>query len=263
MKDCLLRLLQHPLTRGMDVDDPQTTNQRRIIIESKPFLKKIYQEWYRRIEEHIPSGEGYVVELGSGAGFMKECIPEVITTDVLAVEGVDWQLSPGGQLPVPDQSLRAIVMTDVLHHINEPRRFFTEAKRVVRPGGAIIMVEPWVTTWSSYIYRQLHSEPFLPEAKEWGFPCQGPLSGANGALPWILFHRDRDRFEREFPEWKIMNIEPMMPFVYLLSGGVSMRSFAPAWLYEFFRTCERGLAHLKCRPAMFAVCTLSRTMSVS
>jgi SAM-dependent methyltransferase len=247
----------------MDVDDPQTTDRRRIIIHSKPFLKEIYREWYRSIKGRIPSGEGLVVELGSGAGFMKECIPEVITADVLAVDGVDLQLPPDGRLPFSDNSLRAIVMTDVLHHISEPRKFFNEAKRVVRPGGAMVMVEPWVTIWSSFIYRHLHSEPFLPEAKEWEFPSQGPLSGANGALPWILFHRDRDRFEREFPEWKISNIEPLMPFVYLLSGGVSMRSLAPAWLYGFFRTCERGLAHLSFRSAMFAVYTLSRTPSVS
>ena len=261
MKDTLLRLLQHPLTRGMDVDDPQTTDRRRIIINSKPFLKEIYREWYRCIKDQIPSGEGLVVELGSGAGFMKECIPEVITTDVLAVDGVDRQLPLDGRLPFSDHSLRAIVMTDVLHHINEPRKFFNEAKRVVRPGGVLVMVEPWVTNWSSFIDRHLYSEPFLPEAKKWEFPRQGPLSGANGALPWIIFHRDRDRFEREFPEWKINNVEPMMPFVYLLSGGVSMRSFAPVWLYEFFRACERGLAHFKFRPAMFAIFTLFRTTS--
>jgi hypothetical protein len=70
MKDALLRLLQHPLTRGMDVDDPQTTDRRRIIINSKPFLKEIYREWYRCIKDQIPSGEGLVVELGSWDGFI-------------------------------------------------------------------------------------------------------------------------------------------------------------------------------------------------
>ncbi len=258
MKGRLYRLLQHPLTRGMDVDDPQTTIQRRAIIRSKPFLEKIYREWYRLIREHIPPGGGGVVELGSGAGFIKECIPGVITTDVLDIEGLDWKLPTDGKLPVSDQSLRAIVMTDVLHHINDPRQFLAEAGRVVRPGGAIIMVEPWVTPWSAFVYRNLHPEPFHPEAEEWEFPIQGPLSGANGALPWIMFKRDRDRFEAEFPDWIITVVEPIMPFVYLLSGGVSMRSFAPGWLYGVCRTLERGMGRIHCNPAMFALCKLSR-----
>jgi hypothetical protein len=42
-----------------------------------------------------------------------------------------------------------------------------------------------------------------PDAADWSFPAVGPLSGANGALPWILFERDRARFEREFPQWVI------------------------------------------------------------
>lgn len=258
MKNFLIHLLQHPQTKGMDVDDPQTTNRRRSIIQSKAFLKKIYQEWYQHIRENIPAGEGSVVELGSGAGFMKECIPEVITTDVLDIEGVDLKLAEDGILPVSNQSVRAIVMTDVLHHINDPRQFFREAGRVVRPGGAVIMVEPWVTPWSSLIYKRLHSEPFDPKAEEWEFPRQGPLSGANGALPWIIFERDRNRFEFEFPEWNISNIEPIMPFAYLLSGGVSMISLVPGFLYGPCRAFERGLGRFNFNPAMFALCILTR-----
>ena len=37
-----------------------------------------------------------------------------------------------------------------------------------------------------------------------------------------MFVRDRERFAREFPEWQVRVIEPMMPFRYVLSGGVSL-----------------------------------------
>jgi SAM-dependent methyltransferase len=258
MKEYIHRFLQHPLTRGMDVDDPYTTHMRRDIIRSKPFLTKLYQEWYNVIRQQIPNCGGQVVELGSGAGFMKECIPEVITTDVLNITGVDRQLSDSGELPFFDRSLSAIVMTDVLHHISTPRLFFTEAARVVKTGGSIIMIEPWVTPWSILVYKNLHSEPFRPEAAEWEFPSNGPLSGANGALPWIMFERDQVRFEKEFPEWKVTGIETMMPFTYLLSGGVSMRTLVPGCLYGLCRAVERGLGFLNAKIAMFALCTLVR-----
>jgi hypothetical protein len=57
--------LAHPLTRGMDIDDPRTTQLRKEIIRSKPFLRSIYQEWYRDIVAALPSGNDPVLELGS------------------------------------------------------------------------------------------------------------------------------------------------------------------------------------------------------
>lgn len=258
MKEILFRYLQHPLTRGMDVDDPRTSQLRRTIIRCKPFLSQIYEEWYQKIRDNVPKGNGVVVELGSGGGFLKEWIPEAITTDVLPITGVDKVLPKNGLLPFLESTVRAIVMTDVLHHIHEPRRFFTEATRVVRPGGAIVMIEPWVTPWSRLVFRCLHPEPFRPESTDWEFPNEGPLSGANGALPWILFHRDRCRFQQEFPDWIIATIEPLMPFVYLLSGGVSMRSFLPGRFYALCRTIERNLRSINEKVAMFAMCKLVR-----
>src|SRR4029453_1570325 len=112
--------------------------------------------------------------------------------------GVDVILD-GQALPFGDASLRAIVLTDVLHHLPRVRSFFHEAQRSLRPGGIVAMVESWVTTWSRLVYKRLHHEPFRPETNEWEFPQAGPLSSANGALPWVVFERDRDRFEREFP----------------------------------------------------------------
>jgi SAM-dependent methyltransferase len=148
-------------------------------------------------------------------------------------------------LPLENQSLRGIVMCDVLHHIPHPRRFFSEATRCVRRGGVITMIEPWVTPWSRIVYRYLHHEPFSPDAVEWDIPGSGPLSGANGALPWILFRRDRLQFEREFPQWEIHRIEPFMPLRYLLSGGVSKRGMMPGFTFPLWRALEypfRGAA---------------------
>ncbi len=258
MRDRLMRWLQHPLTAGMHVDDPRTTERRRSIIRSKAFLSRLYDDWYELIRRSIPGGDGLVIELGSGAGFMKERIPGVIATDVLDVAGVDRVLPADGAWPFADGSLRAVLMTDVLHHIGDPRAFFREATRTVRPGGAVVMIEPWVTPWSSFVYRRLHAEPFRPEADRWEFPSSGPLSGANGALPWIIFQRDRRMFEREFPAWSLAALEPLMPFSYLLSGGVSMRSFVPGWAYGPCRAVEHLFESGGGRGAMFALIKLVR-----
>jgi SAM-dependent methyltransferase len=161
-------------------------------------------------------------------------------------------------MPLRDGGLRAIVMTNVLHHLARPRRFFAEAGRCVRPGGAMILIEPWVTTWGKWVYTHLHHEPFVPDAPSWEFPPSGPLSGANGALPWILFARDRDRFERDFPMWEVRAIRPLMPFRYLVSGGVSLRSLVPAWSFGAWRALEQCLRPWSHRWGMFAHIVLGR-----
>jgi SAM-dependent methyltransferase len=243
--------LAHPLTRGCDVDDPQTTSLRRRIIKEKIFLRRIYEEWYASVITDLPRGSEPVLELGSGAGFMNDFIPGLITSEVFVCPNIAVVLD-AMNLPFADNSLRAVVMTDVLHHIPDVRRFFNEATRCVRAGGAIIMIEPWVTSWSRLIYSRFHHEPFEPQARQWDFPTTGPLSGANGALPWILFVRDREPFGHDFPEWEIKSIKPMMPFRYLVSGGFSMRSLVPNWSFGVWHFLEKLLAPGMDFWAMFA-----------
>ncbi len=250
-------ILAHPLTKGLEIDDPHTTELRRRIIHEKEFLRRIYVEWYRAIASAIPTGEGDVLELGSGAGFLQNFIPGLITSEVFKCSNASIVLD-GCFLPFSNGVLKAIVMTDVFHHISQPREFLKEATRCVGEGGVLVMIEPWVTPWSQWVYQKLHHEPFRPHAKVWEFSRSGPLSGANGALPWIIFKRDRSLFEQEFPGWKIQMIKLGMPFRYLVSGGVSLRSLMPGWAFVFWHTLEKALRPWMQNLAMFAQIVLQR-----
>jgi SAM-dependent methyltransferase len=249
--------LEHPLTRGIDIDDPATTWMRREIVRQKPFLRRIYEEWYTLLAAAVPAAPAPAVELGAGAGFLEQYVPRLITSEIFRCPNITMVLDAQA-LPFADRSLRAIVMTDVLHHLPDVARFFAAAERCVQPGGVIAMIEPWVTPWARRVYTNLHHEPFLPEAASWTFPPTGPLSGANGAMPWIVFHRDRSRFEREFPGWAIETIRPLMPFRYLVSGGVSLRSLMPGWTFGAWTALERSLTPWMDRWAMFAFIVLRR-----
>ena len=253
----LRRLLAHPLTAGRNLDDPATTELRRQVIASKPFLKSIYDEWYRLLASELPPGEGAVLELGSGAGYCERFIPGLITSEVFSCPGVRL-VADAQQIPFGDGSLRAIVFVDVLHHMADVRRFFAEAARCLRRGGKILMIEPWVSPWSRFVYQRLHHEAFHPEAQDWSFPSTGPLSGANGALPWIVLVRDREKFESEFPELAIEKIRPFLPFRYLVSGGVSMRSLMPGFTHVAWARLEALLEPRMSSLAMFAFISLRR-----
>jgi hypothetical protein len=118
------------------------------------------------------------------------------------------------------------------------------------------MIEPWNTSWARWIYMHLHHEPFEPKAKEWRIQTTGPLSGANSALPWIILQRDRALFEARFPQLRVVNITPIMPVAFLFSGGMSLRSLFPGWMYRPVRFFEQIFKEELW--AMFAMITLER-----
>ena len=92
---------------------------------------------------------------------------------------------------------------DVFHHLPDAQRFLSEAVRCLRPGGRIVMIEPANTVFARWVYTHAHHEPFDPNVRDWVFKSSGPVSGANGALPWVVFCRDRAVFERRFPALRI------------------------------------------------------------
>ncbi|MGC2226755.1 MAG: class I SAM-dependent methyltransferase [Candidatus Sulfotelmatobacter sp.] len=253
----LRRLLAHPLTASLSVDNPATTELRNQIIGSKPFLRCIYDEWYSTLAKELPAGEGMVLELGSGAGYCERFIPGLITSEIFHCSRVKI-VADAQQIPFADGSLRAIVMTDVFHHMPQAEHFFAEATRCLRKDGKILMIEPWVTPWSRWVYRRLHHEPFRPEAEDWSFSSTGPLSGSNSAIPWIVFVRDRRKFESLFPELSIERIHPFMPFRYLVSGGVGLRNLMPAFTHAAWAGLERMLESQMPWFAMFAFVSLRR-----
>ena len=118
----LEKLLAHPLTRGLPLDDPRTTRLRRRIIQEKPFLKRIYDEWYEAIAATLPAIGGPVLELGAGAGFLRDKIPGVITSEIFGCPEIDVVLD-ALSLPIANAALRAIVMIDVLHHLPQPQTY--------------------------------------------------------------------------------------------------------------------------------------------
>jgi len=257
MFECLKTALEHPATIGMDLDDPFLTSMRRKIIDEKPFLQRIYEEWYNMISAELPDRTGLVLEVGSGAAPGKKYVPELITSDVSPYPWVSMA-ADAQHLPFVKRSLRGIVMNNVLHHLPDPQAFFREAERCVTDGGVIAMIEPWNTAWSRVVYKNLHHEPFDPGATSWCLNSSGPLSAANGALPWILFHRDADQFFSKNPGWRLEKRKVFMPFRYLVSGGVSLRNLAPLWSYQLWAGLESVLEPLNRYLGMFALLVLRK-----
>ncbi len=254
----LIDWLKLPEVRDIkNLDAPAVTLLHAKIIQKKPFLKRLYTDFYKQFAELVPNPHGKVlVELGSGGGFIKEIISNVITSEVLELPNVDKVFS-AIEMPFEKASIDAFFMIDVLHHINEPRIFFTEALRCLIKGGKIVMIEPANTLWSRFIYKHFHHEPFNVRAK-WELEKTGRLSHSNGAMPWIILTRDREIFENEFPSLKIVEVHNHTPFRYLFSGGLTLRQLLPSCAYAPVKAIEYMLSPLNNLLGMFQTIVLQK-----
>ena len=229
----------------MNLNSPDRIHEIRSRILDKKSLRLLYLEGYTKYKQSLalcPAG-GIALELGSGGGFIKEVIPEATTSDLLPYEGVD-QVVDACKMPLQDQSIRAIFMSNVFHHITDAEAFFQEATRCLVPGGRIFISDPYCGWFGSIIYRYIHHEPFDPNAREWKFQSTGPLSGANIALAGIVFERDLDLFKTRFPQLKLVKYEPNTPLRYWLSGGLKTWTLLPAWAFPLATWLDRFLVKL-------------------
>lgn len=234
-----------------DLDSPERTIAHQKIIREKYFLRKLYEEWYTVFSSSISAlPAGKIIELGSGGGFLKEIIPSVLCTDILELPSNDLTFS-ALEMPFADNEISAIFMIDTFHHIPDSKLFLTEVNRVLKKDGMLIMIEPANSFWGRFIYRNFHHEPFEPSGN-WKIPPSGPMSGANGALPWIVFERDYEEFKRCFPDFRIEKIKYHTPFMYLISGGVSFKQVFPNFFYPVFRSVDKFLPLINKQISMFS-----------
>ena len=214
-------------------------------ISEKPSLRHFYERTYARYQECLQRcpKNGLVVEIGSGAGFAKSFIPDIITSDILPYDGVD-KVVDATKLPLENESVRLLCMLNVFHHIREVEKFLREAQRCLIQGGRVLIVDQHVGLLSRPILKYFHHEPFEPNAENWRFESTGALSGANGALAWIVFVRDRQEFCAKFPDLRLFRYDPHTPFSYWLTGGLKAWNLLPRWSIRVMDTIDDVTARL-------------------
>ena len=217
-------------------------------IRKNALLLEIYKDVYARLAaEVLPERYPALLEVGSGGGFFRDFAPRVVTSECIAMPGVDRVVDACRiDQEVEAGSFDAIAGFNVFHHLPDAVGFLRGASRVLRPGGRIALVEPWFTPLGQWFYRALHPEPSILDARNWGIVGEGRLAGANTRLPTSVFRDDDERFAREFPDLVIVKREPFHKWLYLLSGGLRVNTRVPRALarriVELERSIERGNA---------------------
>ena len=219
-------------------------NKRRDVWKSKKILKRLYHNWYHIIQSAIKPGT--TLEIGGGSGNFKEYFPDAISSDILFAEWLDAVLD-AHHLPFGDETFDNIILFDVLHHLQDPGSFFSDAERVLKHGGRIIMMEPNISLGSFIVYRFLHFEgmswhidPLNPVVWSKG---KTPFQG-NQAIPTLIFKKYKHHFANKFPCLKIIRKEQMDSVIYPLSGGFHHPSLSPPFLYGVLEYIEKLLRPL-------------------
>ncbi len=185
----------------MMTDPAQQHLARRRIWQAKYAIRACYRGWYERMRPYIAEGPSF--EIGAGAGDFKSFWPGLLTSDIVPTPFVDVA-ADALQLPIASGTLGNLLVIDLLHHLGDPHRFLSEASRVLRSGGRLLAVEPYITPLSYLGYRLLHHETIWFGGYQRSGDKSDPWEG-NLALPNLLLGRELCLWPRRHPELRIVH----------------------------------------------------------
>ena len=214
------------------MEEALTPEEFRTVWEAKPVLRAIYRDYYERISTW--ARKGTILEVGAGSGNLRDELPmpspdsRLVASDIVASPLVDIALDAQA-LPFADSTVDTVAGVDVLHHIEYPRRFLQEVRRVLVPGGRLVLVEPAITPLSRIVFKLGHPEPVIlgvdPLADGEPDPGKHPFD-SNQALPTLLAGRHRGRLPAEVG-LRVVHDERISLLAYPLSGGFRPWSLLP------------------------------------
>ncbi len=246
--DNLFRLPEFKGFRESDFDNCRTAVIQREVFRKKKILGILYREYCRPFLESANRApkKAKMIEIGSGVSPLKEAIPALVNTDLFVSPWLSLS-SSAYNLPFKDNSLDRLFLMFTCHHLGRVKEFLNEAYRCLKVGGEMVIIDPAVTTFSKFYYKYFHVDKMDLKAKDWGFEGNGRLSNSNIALPWIVFVRDKEIFNKIYPDFIIKSIEYNTCLAFLLSGGLRLRQFLPtgiiAALFKIENWIIRNVSH--------------------
>lgn len=119
-----------------------------------------------------------VLDLGCGAGENTLLVAEALHP--CAAVGVDWAPRPlgdahtqglpvvqalldGADLPFPEATFDAVILSEVIEHLVDPDHTVDEVHRVLRPGGTFLVTTPNLAAWFNRLLLAAGVQPVFSE----------------------------------------------------------------------------------------------------
>jgi SAM-dependent methyltransferase len=111
---------------------------------------------WRDLKPQLAGAHGDVLDVGAGAQPYRPLLPKdaryraidvKLAGKAFGYEMPDTDYYEGDRWPVEDASVDIVLATETLEHVPEPPVFLAEARRVLRPGGRIVLTVPFAARW--------------------------------------------------------------------------------------------------------------------
>lgn len=226
----------------MDEYNLELFRQRENIL-SNSGLRSYFSFLYEIVNQELETFDS-ILEVGAGAAISEIFLKQpIVRTDILPFNEFnvlgDCAME---RLPFKDSSFDAVLAFDSIHHSDQPSKAILELLRVIRKGGKIIIVEPFVSPLSYLPYKIFHYEE-----TSWNFKEQGsielslrnlnPETGDQGVSRFVI-NQLSNRRSTNFPKL-IVSITYLSPFSFFATGGVSKPLKTPKIFVNFLIQVEK------------------------
>ena len=204
-------------------------NQNLIYLLNKRF------SWMRKYIR----GKKTIIELGSGNGCIKKIIDDkrIILTDIIKYPWIDKKVDMM-KINLGKKYLKKIdifIINHSLHHCANPALTLKKMSIYLKKNGYILINEPETSFFLKLIQIVLDDESWSLKSKVFNhksiFSPKNPWI-SNTAVAQLLFKNEK-KFQKYFPQYKIVENKLSEFFIFLNSGGVNS-SFFHIKLNNFF-----------------------------
>ena len=161
------------------------------------------------LAEHAPPQRApAVLDIGAGTGALSARLSASgwmvsacdLYPEAFVVEGVECRAVRDGRLPFNEGSFDAAVAVELLEHIEGHEALFAEARRVLRPGGVLLITTPNILSLKSRLSFLLTGYPY-------SFPTLDPAELDPVAQHITPFSLDRYRWRLAQSGFDIESVE--------------------------------------------------------
>ena len=116
-------------------------------------VRKVMPEgWERMTHLDVGVGDGYTIRLVKPDGEIRGVDPDPAEVSLAVTRGIHASVGSAYRTEFPDGSFDLVTFLEVIEHLDDPGRALEELRRVLRPGGYLVVSTPvpglvWNLIW--------------------------------------------------------------------------------------------------------------------